>query len=228
MLKKSLSIAGLLMLPLLANAATVTVYGDDVMFTYDDATLFGTATVVGNSLTFNPTNFRAESLNGTPGAVSASATLNIRAEVTTSGYVMTNFALAEQGDYQLSAGDTSVNGSARLQISSGTTTCGIFACEDNSVDNITGLNTVGSTTNWSASTAVNLADTAGWGSDTLAIVQIQNNLTATTLNAGELAWIQKKNSGIGMEVQISEVPVPAGFWLFGSALGALGLIRRSR
>ena len=54
------------------------------------------------------------------------------------------------------------------------------------------------------------------------ILQIQNNLAATTGANGEQAWIQKKQGGIG----ISVVPVPAAVWLFGSALGALGWLRR--
>ena len=40
---------------------------------------------------------------------------------------------------------------------------------------------------------------------------------------GESAWIQKK-----ITVVVSEVPVPAAVWLFGSGLGLLGFMRRRK
>ena len=61
-------------------------------------------------------------------------------------------------------------------------------------------------------------------SDSSVIAQIQNNLSATTLNNGEQAWIEKKAAGVGLIV--NPVPVPAAVWLFGSALALLGWIRR--
>jgi len=207
-----------------ANAATID--GDDVRFTYDDSSLFGTASVVGNTLFFQPTDFRAESTDGSPAAVPLSETLNITVEVISTGYVMTEFTFAEFGDYYLSDNSTSVTASGRLQVASQTETCPPinFPCLDSEVFNVSGLDTVGATTDWSGGTTVNLADTAGWGSDTLVTAQIQNNLSATTLNDGELAWIQKKAGGVSLEVSV--VPVPAAVWLFGSALGMLGWIRR--
>ena len=226
MIKQTLALMGLT-LALSANAAIVTVFGDDVKFTYDDSTLFGNAITVGNSIFFLPTDFRAESTNG-QGAVLVSDTLNITAEITTAGYEMTNFTLVEQGDYELSAGDTSVTASARLQVVSETKQCGYFPCFVSDIDNVGGLSSVGATTDWSANSTIDLADTNGWGSDTLATLQLQNNLSATTLNNGESAWIQKKFNGIGMEVEVTSVPVPGAVWLFTSALIGLAGVKRSR
>ena len=225
MFKQSLCLAALLTLPLLANAATVTLYGDDVKFSYDDSSLFGSATVVGNNIFFLPTAFRAESFNGQSPSPTLD-TLNIVAEVTTAGYVMTGFSLLEQGDYRLSTGGTSVGVNTNIQVSSGSALCGPSntACQANHNVNASGLSAIGSTTEWSASSNINLADTLGWGSDTLATVQVQNTLNASTLNVGEQAWVQKKF--IGVAVQTSEVPVPAAFWLFGSALASLSYLRR--
>jgi hypothetical protein len=224
MIKQTLALVGLT-LSVSANAAVV--FGSDVKFTYDDSTLFGSAFTVGNSIFFQPTAFRAESTN-CQGAVLVSDTLNITAEVITDGYEMTDFALIEQGDYELSAGDTSVTASARLQVTSQTTLCGFIPCIDSDIDNVGGLGTVGATTDWNASSTIDLGDTAGWGSDTLATVQMQNNLSASTLNDGESAWIQKKFNGIGMEVIVGEVPVPAAAWLFRSALIGLAGIKRKK
>ena len=52
-------------------------------------------------------------------------------------------------------------------------------------------------------------------------LNIQNTLQAYTDANGESAWIQKK-----ITLVVSEVPVPAAVWLFGSALAGLGWMRR--
>lgn len=215
-----------------SNAAVVTLFGDNVSFTFDDSTLYGTGIVVGDSIFFQPTNFRAESLNG-QGAVTASETLNITVEAITENYKITDAIFAETGDYFLSGGDTSVSASGRLQLTSQTTNCetpppfpgfppGTGLCTDAEIFNVGGLDTVGATTEWSGGTQISLADTLGWTEDTLMTMQIQNNLSATTLNNGEQAWIQKKLGGVGLTV----VPVPPAIWLFVSALGAMGWMRR--
>lgn len=82
------------------QAATVTVTGDDVQFTFDDSSVFGTASVVGNSIFFLPTNFKAQSLNG-DGAATANTTLQIRIEVITDGFALRELHMLEQGDYLL-------------------------------------------------------------------------------------------------------------------------------
>lgn len=209
-----------------SQAAIITQPGTDVDFTYDDDTLFGTGTVVGNSIFFTPTTFKAESLND-DGAVSPIGvnTLNITVDVTSGGgYEITNFQLAEIGDYLLTGNDSSVSASARLQVSSNTTTCGFFNCMDSEIDNVGGLTTIGTTTEWSAGVGIDLADTSGWGSDSSVVAQIQNNLLATSTVIGESAMIQKKAAGVGLV--INPIPVPAAVWLFGSALGLLGWMRR--
>lgn len=50
MLNKSLPLAVLLAVSTSAGAATIQQVGTDVTFEYDDATLFGVGTVVGNSI----------------------------------------------------------------------------------------------------------------------------------------------------------------------------------
>ena len=219
---------GVLLMAGQSLAATVTLYGDDVSFTFDDATLFGTGIVVGNSLFFQPTDFKAESTNtGTPETVPTNETLIITVEATTPGFDISSLQMAEAGDYALSGTGASVTAGGRLGVTSLTTTCGIFACTDSSIFNVTGFtDTGGSLQPWSGGTTVNLADTTGWGSDTQLQISFQNDLTAHTENAGEYALIQKKQGAIGLVV--NPIPVPAAVWLFGSGLVGLGAVARRK
>jgi hypothetical protein len=207
-----------------ASAVMVTQNGTDVSFTYDDASLFGLGSVVGNSLFFTPPNFRAESANGA-GAITANENLIIDVAVLTNGYTISEMAMTENGDYVWNGAGASVTASGRLGVVSQTKTCGAFACNDADIFNVTGLaDTGGAGAAWSGDASVDFADTAGWDTDTLLTVSFQNDLSATTLANGELAWIQKKFGAIGLV--INPVPVPAAVWLFGS--GLLGLVAVSR
>ena len=211
-----------------SHAAMVTVMGADVSFTYDDATLFGSATVVGNSISFQPTSFLASASN-LDGAVTVTDTLNITVEAITANYDMSSFLLFEAGDYSTDGASTQVTASGRLQVSSNTTTCPIIGCVESNIFNFSDASdNLGATVNWDGSTSVDLADnTNGWTSDTSVIMQIQNNLSATSTEVGDAAWIQKKFGTVG--VTVNPVPVPAAVWLFGSGLiGLVAMARRKR
>ena len=221
---KFTALAVLLGTSLQVHATSVTLFGTDVKFTFDNASLFGSANVVGNSLFFLPTNFKAESLNGA-GTVTASDTLIIDVVATTPGYDLTSFSMLEQGDYSRNGIDASVAASGRLGVTSTTKTCGLFACGDAGLFNVASLGDTGGLTQaWSGGTSVDLANTTGWNTDTAVQISFQNNLSATTLNNGEQAFIQKKSGAIGLVV--NPVPVPAAVWLFAS--GLLGLVSVSR
>lgn len=222
---KVLLIAAGLSLSGFASAAMVTLSGTDVDFTFDDSSLFGTGTVVGNSLFFQPTSFLAQSLNA-GGTITATDTLIINV-VAKNGYDITSMAMAEQGDYILDGSTASVAASGRLGVTSTTTTCGFFACNDSSIFNVGSLaDTGGVTAAWSGGTSVDLADTIGWGSDTSLSISFQNNLSATTLAGDPQAFIQKKFGAIGLVV--NPVPVPAAVWLFASGLFGLVIAGRRK
>ena len=225
----ALSLAAILM-P--AHAAPVTLFGDDVKFTFDDAAAFGGGLVIGNSLFFLPTTFKVESLDGGAGSTDSietlNVTLNVTVERTTAGYVMEDFALSEQGDYELNGAGASVQANGQFRVTSATKFCGgpFFPCMDESIFDAGPLTVTGALTTWSAGTTIDLDNTAGWGDDTKVIMTLENRLNATTLNSGvgETAFIEKKFEGVG--ITVNPVPVPAAVWLFGSALGLLGWMRR--
>jgi hypothetical protein len=223
------------MLPV--HSATVTVSGTDLDFTYDNATMFGTATVVGNALVFFPTNFKAASSNGTPAAVAVADTLNVGVEVraTSPGFEMTQFFLSESGDYRLDGIDASASAEGQLQVTSLTKLdLGFTPFTDAKLFDAGPLTVHDALTQWSASTDIDLGDTAGWFTDTKINLQLQNDLLATTLNNGESAFVQKKIGAIGVSVNappppLPGVPVPPALFLFGSGLlGLVGMARRKK
>ena len=210
------------------QGALVTVYGDDLAFTYDDSSLFGTATVVGNAIIFDPTDFRAESANNA-GAVLVSETLNIEIEVITPGKRIQQLRFAEAGDYYRSSTSADVRVSGYLQVASQTSIApNYLPYFKNEVFNLGpgDLATTGSTDTWAGDVAIDLASVPGWGSDTAVRTTIQNNLIAEAYR-DDVAWIEKKIAGVGLEVTL--VPVPAAVWLFGSGLiGLVAVARRRR
>lgn len=203
-----------------ASAALITQYGDNVSYTYDDSTAYGTGSVIDDTIFFTPLAFSAESLNGL-GDDFNSANLNIDVSATTSGYSMSSFTLYEDGDYILDGGGASVNANGFFRATSLTTSCGLPPCQDEVLFNAgTFADTGGNNALWDMGGSLDLS----WGSDTSVRLTIQNNLTAETLESGELAFIQKKFS-----VTIPQVPVPAAVWLFGSGIiGLVGLARRKK
>jgi hypothetical protein len=211
------------------NAATITQFGSDVSFTYDDSTAYGIGTVTGNSIFFNPTTIFAESLGG--GSDTMHATINIDVTATTAGFSLSAFSIFESGDYQLAGSGASVDAQGFFQATSNTNANGCTGAGPGTLNLCQGTatysaGTLPDTANnialWSMGGTINLADTVNWGSDTSVNLTIQNNLAAITTAAGEHAFIQKK-----FTIDIPQVPVPAAVWLFGSGLiGLIGVARR--
>jgi len=211
-----------------ANAAIVTINGDNVSFTYDDSSLYGEATVFGNTIFFQPTTFKAESLNGA-GLVTTSESLDITIEALAPPLVMSGYQLAENGDYKIDGAGASVSSVGEITVDSQTS-----AFSDSVSFGAGALTTQGALTAWSAATSLSLGATAGWDTDTKVIMTLSNTLSADSQNigVGETAFIEKKfeGSAVGITINMtpSVVPVPGAVWLFGSALGLLGWVKRKR
>jgi len=212
------AVAGLCLLLLSGVGYAATLVGDNVIFTYDDSTLYGEASVVGDTIFFQPVDFIAESLNG--GSDTAEAMLNIQVQTINAGYWLKDFSLAEFGDYELIGTGASADVSGEFAVSSNTITK-----SDTVLFDAGPLTVIGAATEWNTGAMIDLADTAGWGVDTDVDIDITNTLAAATTNSGELSRVQKKLGGVGLT--ITAVPVPAAVWLFGSGLlGLAGFARR--
>lgn len=220
-LKKGL-ITSVLLFSAASHAAVITQNGDDVSFTYDDSTLYGTGVVFGNSIFFTPPAFLAQSVDGA-GIDTATANLNIDVVATTSGFNMSSFSLFEDGDYKLDGGSASAEGFFRA--TSLTTGCGLPPCQITDLFDTGALADTGGVLDlWNINSSLDLSNVPGWGSDTEVRLTVQNILTAETTASGENAFIQKKFS-----ITIPQIPVPAAVWLFGSGLiGLIGIARRKK
>lgn len=201
-----------------AQAATVTLCGPTICYEYDDAQVaaaaFGQPTLVGDSLRFLPTEFLALSANGA-GFDWESATFQISRIYSTTGQDIISVSVFESGDYEVVGGG---GVTADLYVLAASNLSGSdFAIATASFD---ASGASGGLNEWSIDAEVMPAAVFNGAANDLAL-QIQNFLTAVTFGNGELAWIQKK-----LALEVAVVPVPAAVWLFASALGLLGFVRR--
>lgn len=214
---KRITLAVLAAASLTANAEMVTLEGKDFNFIYDNSTLFGEATVTGNSFYFLPTGFKAAALNGDTQLTSEVLSVQIVAKAGSSAQVKT-IKLTEKGDYVL-ANNGSVRANARLEIFSTTQqlSSDVVSANTGLLSGDTGLGNV----EWN----LNLNHNLSWGADSGVRFTLENDLLAQALNQGDYAMIAKKSAQF--VVTVNEVPVPAAAWLFGSALvGLVGLKRK--
>ena len=206
--------------------------GDSVIFKFAGTSsslgLFGTVQVIGNNIISFPTEFRAESLNG-EGLVSVNdnRTLEIIARP---GYQIDGIKIVERGDYLIS-GSQSVDVDGLYNVWDWNDDP-VFGTTDEQTLTVTGdLGIIDSNIHtWKGSANFDLSVPKWDGINHLGL-GIQNNLYASTIAHGDIAWIEKKVAGVGFIVvpQTPAVPVPAAVWLFGSGLLALaGIARRQQ
>lgn len=220
---KFLSIALGVGLSLNVAAAPVTLVGSKVTYSFDDALLglFGLPTLVGDSLFFAPTNFKAQSNSGSPALGFTAATMNIRVQPNNPAQWLGSVSLNEVGDYLLfdplngSAKGVAVTGQIRVR------DLNTLAEMTDSITPAAPLTAVGlPSKNWSASAS---ADVSSWVS-TLANVTVENLLIAYTTAAPSLAFIEKK----GVVLHVTAVPEPETWAMLLAGVGLVGLQLRRK
>ena len=220
-----------------SQAAIQTLNGTTMIYTYDDVvnadalTFYGAPFVVGDTVVFTPgTNFRASSLNG-EGTVEVSSTFIFDSVTNKDGKALMALYISESGDYSIDGSGSDVSVDLYLQ---GVTNPGGGTLGSNSTiaSFAESGDTGGAATAWGSLdgeldlTAFQSPPFLGGtdaGLQTDVKVTIQNTVTATTTGSDD-AWIQKKLTFVA----VSEVPLPAAAWLFGSALLGLVAVGRRR
>ncbi len=220
LLKSVLFLSGLCGLATTSHAALITQFGDNVSFTYDDSTPFGTGSIVGDALSFNPVSFIAEA-TGSNDSDYQSLQLAVRVQTLSANTFVNLVSINESGDYRLMGPTSSVSLNASLNID---------LDQDNTADiispfgpNTSLTNNDGNFHNWSAQHFENLS---AFQDNSIDLV-LTNNLAAFTFSDDSSAFIQKKLDQVGIAVNITPVPLPATGVLLGSALiGLLGFSKR--
>jgi hypothetical protein len=206
-----------------AFAATVTLSGTTVDFSFDDTLLglFGQANVAGDNLYFTPVNFSAQSMNGAGFALTKQTT-NVKVTAH-DGWDFSSLALTERGDYlQVGQGaKVVVSGQIRAfdtlnpsgEVTSSILPTGAFQQTDDFI-----------TRNWEAKAA---ADLSTMSAASMVNVTLQNILVAQSPPGTDtLAFIEKKYAGLN--VITTPVPEAETYAMMLAGLGLIGfVVRRS-
>jgi hypothetical protein len=209
-----------------AFAASVTLTGTSVDFTFDDALvgLFGQPTLSGDTLSFTPVDFNATSTNG-EGYKLTDNTVNVQMTAH-SGYAFSSIDLAERGDYMLQGGGSTANVAGQVRV---------YDMNDPSKDVTTNIapsaamdQTGTSTHPWSAA---NSTDLSTWTGTKSVNVSFQNLLVASTSGSSSLAYVDKKYGGLtATTTAVTPVPEAQSSAMMLAGLGLIGwqISRRRR
>ena len=197
-----------------ASAAVVTLEGDTLWFSFDDAQLddlFGGYSVTGDTLSFDPTVFRAKSNSGVDVVSATTPQISVAAK---EGFFLTGASLHEQGDYFRigAAGEVAVGGQFILNNSPTSISAGP----------LTATTTIAAftTTPWEIDSSGSLSGAEG-------SIKLQNILLAGSIEDGNFsAFIEKKLIEISVDTQA--VPLPPAAWMLGSALVGLVTVGRRK
>ncbi len=224
--KTALAAAGLALASSGVNAAMVSISGETVMFSFDDAFLsptFGGYSVSGDTLSFSPTAFIAQ--KDSKGFDIKSATTPLITVMAKSSYALTEVDLFEQGDYfriEDAPNNTAVSVTGQFIVNdTPESIVSTWPLHDaTSTEDYFNNNGALETTTWNAESYAYL----DWVES--ATVKVQNILVAAVKTDDGLnqAYIEKKL--INITAFTTPVPVPGAFWLFGSALTGILVSRR--
>lgn len=213
---------------------------------YNDATRYGTATLVGNALSFDLVNtaapstpWIAQSLNGV-GSVAANSTIALTLTITDAAYAagfrFSAFDWLEGGDYYLNEASSSVRVQGQLRATSlamsttTTTTDGLTVLAP-------GLGVVGTNTDWFADARLDSTTVCGgpgcknvFTTDPKEIrLQIENRLTAvSTVPLTSEAFIEKKLGAGTFTLVVTAVPEASTWASMTAGLLFMGAMLRRR
>jgi hypothetical protein len=206
-----------------AFAASITLTGSTVDFTFDDALLglFGQPGVSGDTLYFTPTSFEAQSLNGA-GFALANETMNIQVAAH-DGWSFAGMALVERGDYLLLGTGSMADVGGQIRV---------FDLASPLADLTASLNPSAPldlpgmpTHNWQANAALDLT---AWSNARALNVTVENLLLASTGAASSLAFVEKKFVGLTpIMVAVPEAEVYAMMLVGLGLVGWAGMRRRT-
>ena len=192
-----------------AQASTVTFYGDTVKFILDDTlTLFGSPSVSGDYLNFQPVDFEASAVGGSASLVSDSVKIKVQA-LNPQNFI--DKATFSESGFYTSFGDSTMLAGGQLLATSGSESTSMLI-GDGPFDT-TGF----ATSNWSSNA---LLDVSAWGASEITLTI--SNLLFSTSSIGGFAAIQKTFASLN----VTAVPLPASIWLLGAAL--IGLISSTK
>ena len=201
-----------------ALAASVTLSGSTVDFTFDDTLLglFGQPTLSGDTLSFTPVDFQAESLNGA-GYSLTNNTMNIEVSAH-DGWSFSTVGLVERGDYLLLGGGSTADVAGQVRV---------YDVDQPLTDMTAGIaataaldQTGPGTHNWTADTS---ADLTAWEDTRTVNVTVQNLLLASTSGQTSLAFVDKKYVGLTPTTfAVSPVPEAQVSALMLAGLGLIG------
>jgi hypothetical protein len=208
-------------------AAPVTLVGNTIDFTFDDAMLglFGQANVSGNTLYFTPIGFQAKSLNGA-GYALTNDTINVKVAAHP-GWSFSNIDLTEKGDYLLLGSGSTADVAGQMRVFDlahplTDVTASILPTHP--------LNLMSAPThNWIAGATTDLS---AWGKTQAVNVTVENLLLASTSAMSSLAFVEKKFVGLTpVMTAISPVPEADTYAMMLAGLGLVGwstVCRRTR
>ncbi len=206
-------------------AALQTLTGTTFSVTFDDTLvgLFGTPTLVGNTLQWFPSGSPGFSTTSIGGITSVNSTFAMMVTALP-GYTLGGFNLTEAGDYFAFAGSGStaqvaVGGQLRVTPSGGSTQLSSIVATSAFTST---TDFAAPTSDWSATASV----TPLTGTVMMANVSIQNLLRARVTGTDGLAFIEKKE--VFLDVSTSPIPEPETYALLLSGLGVVLFLGRRR
>lgn len=242
LLKRSVVAASLAALASGASAALVTVHGTDFRITYDDTKLglYSAPTLIGNIISFSPTDYKAESLNGNPSTLVDLEAQSINLTITLHDLTRINsITMSEGGNYVKHGSLSGVGVSGKTQAwdlaqPSGTLIdTPIALTAPLSITNAGVPNPDFTAHPWSGGTFTDLSG-ATYSATKVMSYSIQNLLYAFTAPFGtdpdllRTAFVEK--TFISLAVDVSPIPEPEvwAMMLVGAGLVGFQLRRKSK